>query len=99
MEENKNLFETGKIVMTRGIHEKMIDDGRFCTFVLSSYRHYIVGDWGDTCEEDAKMNDEAVKSNEDRIFAVYKMPNTDITIWIITEWDHSVTTILFPSEY
>jgi hypothetical protein len=23
----------------------------------------------------------------------------DVTIWIITEWDRSVTTILFPNEY
>lgn len=38
----------------------------------------------------------AIKDN-DRILAVYKYENT--TIWIITECDRSVTTILFPSEY
>lgn len=35
----------------------------------------------------------------DRILAVYTQKNTDVTIWIITEWDRSVTTILFPNEY
>lgn len=35
----------------------------------------------------------------DRLLAVYTQKNTDVTIWIITEWDRSVTTILFPNEY
>lgn len=38
--------------------------------------------------------------NDDEFYAfvaVYKYENT--TIWIITECDRSVTTILFPSEY
>lgn len=99
MEENK-LFETGPFVCSREVSNQLIEDDKFYEFVLLSLEgKYLHGNWGDTCEEDAKMNDEAVKSNEDRIFAVYKMPDTDTTIWIITEWDHSVTTILFPSEY
>lgn len=43
-----------------------------------------------------RLEDAAIKDN-DRILAVYKYENT--TIWIITECDRSVTTILFPSEY
>lgn len=38
------------------------------------------------------------RENNDRILAVYKYNDTT-TIWIITEWDRSVTTVLFPSEY
>lgn len=53
---------------------------------------------GDTCNVDAKMNNDAIR-NGDRILAVYTQKNTDVTIWIITEWDRSVTTILFPNEY
>jgi hypothetical protein len=43
------------------------------------------------------MNDQAVKNGDDRIMGVY--PTDEGDIWIITEWDRSVTTILFPSEY
>lgn len=57
---------------------------------------YVNCDWGDTCEKDAKSNDYAVNHGE-RILAVYKMGAR--TIWIITEWDRSATTILFPEEY
>lgn len=41
-------------------------------------------------------NNEAVKNGE-RILAAYMYGDTKI--WIITEWDRSATTILFPEEY
>jgi hypothetical protein len=91
-------FETGKIVCTNGVGTLADRDEKFATFAKESVNKYKQCDWGDTCKEDAKSNDEAVENGE-RILAVYKMPNTEITIWIITEWDRSVTTILFPNEY
>lgn len=48
---------------------------------------------GDIPHEDKKMNDSAVKNNDDRIVARYN------DIYIITEWDRSATTILFIDEY
>ena len=41
-------------------------------------------------------NDRALESG-DRILSAYETSHGKI--WIITEWDRSVTTILFPSEY
>lgn len=91
-------FKTGQIVCTRGVDSKMKENGEFYCFVLSSlYAKYLQCDWGDTCEEDSKANDAAVESGDERIFAIYKM--NDHIIWIITEWDRSVTTVLFPDEY
>lgn len=43
------------------------------------------------------MNDYAV-NHEERILSVYTLKNGGI-IWIITEADRSVTTILKPEEY
>lgn len=57
---------------------------------------YCKCDWGDTCEEDVRSNNEAVKNGE-RILAAYMYGDTKI--WIITEWDRSATTILFPEKY
>ena len=57
---------------------------------------YCNKDWGDTCKEDCEYNNDAL-INEDRIFAKYKTSVADV--FIITEWDRSVTTILFASEY
>lgn len=92
-------FEIGKLVSTRPVHERMDKDLGFAVFIQESLNRYINCDWGNSSIEDALSNDEAVKNGEDRIFATYKQPKTDTTIWIITEWDRSATTVLFPSDY
>lgn len=89
-------FELGRVVVTRGVVEEIKSNKELCTFVETSLTRYMQGDWGDSCDEDKKANDDAIKNN-DRILAVYKYEST--TIWIITEWDRRATTILFPSEY
>ena len=92
-------FEHGQIAVTRGVYDAMVNNASFAEFVRKSlYEKYLNCDWGDTCDEDAKSNDYAL-GHEKRILAVYTQPGTDNTIWIITEWDRSVTTVLFPSEY
>ena len=91
-------FELGQTVVTRGIDELMKNDSQFKSFVYASLNRYAKCDWGDTCKEDKRTNDEAIKNGE-RILAVYKQPDTKNVIWIITEWDRSATTILFPEEY
>ena len=91
-------FKLGRVVTTRGVNDEMKMDDKFRRFVDDSLRKHARGDWGDTPREDAKMNDEALRSGEDRIFSVYK-GGPEGKIWIITEWDGSATTVLFPSEY
>ena len=54
-------------------------------------------DWGDLSEEDKKANDKALKNGE-RIMSSYNTEN-NIRIWVITEWDRSVTTVLLPEDY
>lgn len=90
-------FELGTVVCTAAIGNDITTDKDFAEFVKDSFNNrYILGDWGDLCKEDAEMNDKAIKDGE-RIMGAYK--KDDITIWIITEADRSVTTILYPHEY
>ena len=58
-------------------------------------RHHQ-GDWGDVCEEDRESNEEALLMHL-RILSSYNFSKDKI--WIITEADRSVTTILLPSDY
>ena len=81
--------------MTRGVNDLVADNEHFAKFVWDSLKKYRAGDWGQMCKEDWRLNDEAV-SNGDRILAAYEGEHK---IWIITEWDRSATTILFPDEY
>lgn len=94
-------FDLGQVVMTRGIDEWIKSGGaEIYRFVCTCIGRHAQGDWGDCYPEDAKQNDEALKSGEERLFSVYKHSKApDGKIWIITEWDRSITTILFPSEY
>lgn len=91
-------FPLGQTVVTAAIDRRMDKDKAFARFVRVSLGRYIRCDWGDTCDEDKQSNEEALRDGE-RILAVYIYPKTDEKIWIITEWDRSVTTILFPSDY
>ena len=58
---------------------------------------HVSGNWGSVDPEDAKANDAAV-NNSERILSSYRIGEYT-RIWIITEYDRSVTTILLPSEY
>lgn len=90
------VFNLGKLVATRGVAYEMQQDSNFEKFVRKSFSRHASGDWGDICEEDKASNDYALEHGE-RIFSAYENENTKI--WIITEYDRSVTTILFPDEY
>lgn len=88
------LFPLGQLVATPGAIAALERSGqRPATFI----RHHICGDWGTICASDKRLNDEAVREGT-RILSAYKT-TADETIWIITEADRSVTTILLPSEY
>ena len=90
-------FRLGQVVVTRGVNNLIVEDNNFAKFVERSFHRYVTCDWGEMCEDDKNLNDNAIKTGEDRIFAAYK--NSNYKIYIITEWDQSATTILFPSEY
>lgn len=89
-------FELGRLVVTRTINDDIADSNQFAKDVYESIAKYTNCDWGETHEADKPLNDEAVKTG-DRIVAAYETSRGKI--WIITEWDRSVTTILYPEEY
>lgn len=90
-------FVTGKLTWTRGINNMVADDVTFAKEVLSCIRRYKMQDWGDMCDEDKQMNNDAVKYHNNRIFASYNTSKGKI--YIITEYDRSYTTVLFANEY
>lgn len=90
-------FSIGQVVITKGINAKISESIGFSKFILESIAKYRNCDWENLNKEDWKMNYSAVENGDDRIFARYN--NEEGDIYIITEWDRSVTTILFPPEY
>jgi hypothetical protein len=88
------LFPLGGLYATPGALDVLREKDMRPDYFLA--RH-AMGDWGDLCEEDKRSNDEAVDLGL-RIFSAYELDETH-KIWIITEADRSVTTILLPEEY
>jgi len=90
-------FPMGQLVWTCGVNDLVADSTDFAKFVANSLKRHLAGDWGDLDAEDCRVNDDALKHG-DRLFSAYEHDGLP-KIWIITEWDRSVTTVLFPSEY
>ncbi len=57
---------------------------------------HALGDWGDLGEYDRQENELSIKHGW-RVVSVY--PVAGQVIWIITDADRSITTILLPEEY
>lgn len=90
-------FPLGKTVLTREVYRWMVTNGEFACFVNSSLKRHSRGDWGNLSSEDRAQNELALKDGS-RLLSAYehwRLPK----IWIITEADRSVTTVLFPDEY
>jgi len=87
------LFRLGQIVATRGVLKHLERHGIQADPYL---RRHVRGDWGDVPPEDALANDRATKEGS-RILSSYQIAGRKV--WLITEADRSVTTLLFPSEY
>lgn len=93
-------FPLGRTVITVGAQEAISQEK-----ALVMLKRHASGDWGAMCDEDKAQNDAGLNS-QNRLHSAYPIddakpcaghgPNT---IWVITEWDRSVTTLLLPDEY
>jgi len=90
-------FKTGTLVMTAGVNDLAAANESFAHFVRKSLQRHTEGDWGDLSAEDVKENEYALGKHL-RLLSAYEH-NGLPKIWIITEADRSVTTVLFPDDY
>ena len=86
------LFPPGRIVITDGAAAVLQQPE-----AVSLIRRHLTGDWGEMDAHDQRANRDALR-NGDRLFSQYTLAS-GTRIWIITEADRSVTTILLPDEY
>ncbi|MCB0032669.1 MAG: hypothetical protein KDE51_01505 [Anaerolineales bacterium] len=93
-EEPTPLFELGQVVATQGFLDAAFRTG---TNPYEYIQRHVTGDWGQLCEEDKQMNQDGL-DHAGRIFSMYHLSD-ETKIYVITEWDRSVTTLLLPSEY
>jgi hypothetical protein len=95
---NRNLkktrFDLGQTVATPGALEALQHSGLSVSSLLSRHQR---GDWGNLDDEDKTENETALRHGY-RLFSSYQITET-LKIWVITEADRSVTTLLLPEDY
>lgn len=87
-------FSLGRLLATPGALAALAESGQSPAFFLA--RHAST-DWGLVDEEDRRLNDEALRDGA-RLLSAYETER-GVRLWIVTEADRSVTTILLPDEY
>ena len=95
----KPKFNLGQVLATRGALEALEESGQTPQFFLEKH---VSGDWGEVCEEDKLLNDQALVDGS-RLLSAYRTLKNE-RLWIITEavgddGRRFSTTILKPSEY
>ena len=90
-------MRTGQTVMTRGIADKIEENKEFAKQVTYFFGMYLNHDWGELSDDDKELNDFNVQSEEGSLMGAYE--TCEGRLWIMTSYDRSVTTILFPDEY
>lgn len=87
-------FPLGAVFATPGAIELLDSLGMIPHTLIA--RH-VAGDWGALDDGDAAENERSVDAGL-RIVSAYVLAG-DRRVWIITEADRSVTTLLLPDEY
>ena len=83
----------GRVVATPGALKLLLEAGRHPFDYLALH---ATGDWGELCAFDRRQNEIALRDGY-RVLSSYEVPTGKV--WIITEADLSITTILLPEEY
>ena len=87
--------ELGQLVATPGALEAL--EAASVTPIEFLVRHRR-GDWGEISKEDRAENELSLQEGF-RLLSAYTLPQTGAKLWIITEADRSLTTMLLPEEY
>jgi hypothetical protein len=95
----KPKFSLGQVLATPGALEALEKSGQSPEFFLNKHQH---GDWGEVCQEDKMLNDQALMDGS-RLLSAYRTLKGE-RIWIITEaaderGHRACSTLLLPSEY
>jgi len=84
----------GRLLATPAAMEALQEAG---VSIFGLINRHARGDWGDVPEEDRLHNNLAAITSQ-RVLSGYLLPNRQM-VWVVTEWDRSVTTVLLPSDY
>lgn len=88
-------FSMGRPVITPAAEAALLAAGIHPIRLLARHIH---ADWGNLSPQDMAANEQALLCGS-RLLSSYDLPDGQRKVWIITEADRSVTTVLLPEEY
>jgi hypothetical protein len=91
--ESQPCFALGQVVATPGALAALAEAGHWWMVFVARHAQC---DWGDLDPHDWQEN-EAALARGGRLFSAYTLA-TGQRLWLITESDRSVTTLLLPAE-
>lgn len=92
--DNKPKFKMGQLVATQGAIDVLTKNNQSHNEFIDLH---LAGNWGNVPPEDWAQNDESVKTGG-MLLSSYLCKDKTV-LWVITEADRSVTTLLLPEEY
>jgi hypothetical protein len=91
----KRCVPLGRVVATPGVLAVLETNHQTASEFLNRHAH---ADWGDALDEEDRTANYEVLRIGGRLLSGYCLRN-GMKLWIITEWDRSVSTVLLPSDY
>ncbi|HZY87571.1 MAG TPA: hypothetical protein VFE78_22220 [Gemmataceae bacterium] len=87
-------FPLGQLAATPAALRALATAGQSPAAFLARHR---AGDWGEVGAADWRANDSALRHGG-RLLSAYRTAKS-VRLWVITEADRSVTSVLLPEEY
>jgi hypothetical protein len=82
-------FRHGRVIMSSRVSD-LVQQGRLN--VQSYLQRHLSGDWGEVSARTLQANEAALRTKE-ALFSAYAI-DSELKLWIITEADRTVTTLL-----
>lgn len=91
------ILTTKNIILTNEVSDKVRRDINFRSFINKCIGRHFKLDFGDVDEHDKEFNLKNARTGG-RVLSVYNY-DLDNKIYVVTEADRSLTTVLFSREY
>lgn len=93
------LFPLGQVVFTPGARTALSMSGTFDHVgAVDILERFVTGDWGPDTPPERQAENMAAVGGGGRIAACYAVDH-GMTVWLVTEWDRSLTSFIGAGEY
>ena len=94
-ELDERLFELGDVIFTEKALELILNRNLEAVAYIGLH---VLGCWDDLPQHERQANHNAIQQGK-RIISRYSIPPDNTGLWVVTEWNRTLTSVLLPEEY